>query len=203
MAMPMKDLEPLLEEYKALFAYQNSNALVFLNIPPVILTVVAGLAMYSKEVSPLLGLGIALTMFTMIIWMGYCHSLVNGNGLKLVDIEQRINRYMEQSKDVELSFHSEYVGQGLKILPGYYLYSVLLLAAFCCVLVGALTHFWGTLTSWSWSCPKKVLAVALPGLLNILALGNMFLVERKTQKLRQMIIVKYAMPDRHADRNKG
>lgn len=89
--MPIKEIAPLLEEYKQLFAYANSNALTALKIPPVVLTIASALAIYSKEPPPLFGLGLALAIFIMLVWLGYCHSMVNGLGLRLVEIEQRIN----------------------------------------------------------------------------------------------------------------
>jgi hypothetical protein len=82
----------LLEEYRELFAYAKANALITLQVPPLVMTGATGLAVSLKEIPPLFGAGVALAFFIMLIWLGYCQAMVNGIGLRLVVLEQRINQ---------------------------------------------------------------------------------------------------------------
>jgi hypothetical protein len=189
--MTNEKIDPLIEEYKQLFAYTNSNALITLKIPPVVLTIASALAIYSKEPPPLFGLGLSLAIFIMLVWLGYCHSMINGIGLKLVEIEQRINRILRLDKDTELSFHSWYIAQGSQILPGFQLYSMFLGLAFCVVLGFACTHFWDTMTTWEWSLRAKTSTVLLLALLNLAPFSTMVWYDRKTYRLKREIINKY------------
>ncbi len=190
--MTEKSIEPLLEEYKQLFTYSNSNALATFSVPPAFLVIAAGFAIYKGQLPQLFGLGIAIVIFVILTWLGYCHSMINGIGLRLVDIEQRINKHLKLSVVNRLSFHTDYIAQGSNILPGFHVYSILIALAFCATLCGAIYHFWMTLTMWSWSQQTKICSVVIIVALDFAPFINMICTERKTRVLKQEIIRKYS-----------
>ncbi|MDJ0666090.1 MAG: hypothetical protein QNJ61_02405 [Desulfobacterales bacterium] len=118
--MMKTETDVLLEEYKQLFAFMNSYALATFRVPPVVVTIASALAIYSKELPPLFGLGVSLGVFVMLLWVGCCHAMLSGIGLKLVEIEQKINRNINASApESGLSYHMDYLGQGIQKLPGF------------------------------------------------------------------------------------
>src|SRR5437870_4894237 len=97
--------EPLLEEYKQLFEYAKTNAVITLRVPPLVLVGITAFAAYLEKIPPLFGIGVALVLFIMLLWLGYCHSMVNGIGLRLVDLEQKMNKKWGRKESDGFSFH--------------------------------------------------------------------------------------------------
>jgi hypothetical protein len=186
--MPDHELEPMLEEYRQLFSYVNTNAITTLAIPPVVVTVATGIAVFSKEISPLFGLGTAIAIFVMLVWLGYCHCMVNGIGLRLVELEQRMNHKLKRNATEGFSFHTWYIAQGGNLMPGFNFYSVLLFLVFALVLAGSLVQFWSTMSNWRWDLWAKILGVVLPSAFILAALVNMVLAELKTRKMKANIL---------------
>jgi hypothetical protein len=92
---------------------------------------------------------------------------------------------------MEISFlHSEYLAQP-EILPGFNSYSRLSALVFVAVLIGALTHFWFTMTLWNWGACQKVACIALPVVLDMTAIGIILQAEKKTKKLKEEILLRY------------
>ena len=191
------ELEPLLEEYKQLFTYSNSNAFATLSVPPAFLVIIAGFAIYKGHIPPLFGLGVAAVIFVILTWLGYCHSMLNGIGLRLVDIEQRINRSLKLSEVNKLSFHTDYIAHGANVLrsnmlPGFNIYSMLIGLTLFTTLIGALYQFWMTMTMWNWGPRTKVVCVIIIAFIDFAPAVNMYFAERKTRILKKEIIKKYS-----------
>jgi len=124
----------LMEEYKQLSSYLNNNATAAFRVLPVLITVViaAGGIAWKENVDPLvLYTSISGIIFISLTWIGISQCISNGIGLKLTELEQKINRLIENETDKGvkgLSFYSEYVAEGSKIIPGfkwYYLFLTL------------------------------------------------------------------------------
>ena len=128
----------------------------------------------------------------ILTWLGYCHSMVNGIGLRLVDIEQRINRSLKLSEVNKLSFHTDYIAQGSNILPGFNIYSMLIGLTLFTTLIGALYQFWMTMTMWNWEPRTKVVCVIIVTFIDFAPAVNMYFVERKTRILKKEIVKKYS-----------
>jgi len=192
---PPPSIEPLLEEYKHLFAYANSNALTLLKIPPAFLAGVASIIIYKDKIPELFGLTVSLALFTMLVWIGYCHSMVNGLGIILIEIEHKINNSLELDSNSKLTFHTRYITEGSKILPGFQDYSNLITLALVCVLSGALFHFWLTMSLWGWHHHRKICVITILVVLNIAPLLTIILAEKKTSKLKQQLLSLYSNRD--------
>lgn len=185
---PTGSLIPILEEYKQLFAYANANALTLLKIPPAFLAALGAIVIYKDKLPDLFGLAVSIALFAMLIWVGYCHSMVNGIGIFLIEIEQQINRSQHLSPDTRLSFNSKYISQGSMILPGFQVYSVLSSIPLMAILAGSLYHFWLIMSMWGWSSCLKATMIVLLVTLNLAPLLNMIHAENKTRKKRQSIL---------------
>jgi hypothetical protein len=188
----MDHVEPLLEEYKQLFAWANSNALTSLKVPPLVLGAIIGIGVTSKELHPLFGIGIAFSIFVMFVWLGYCDSMVNGIGLRLIDIEQRINQAAKLSEHTSLTWHKLYIAESGRVLPGFSGNSLLVGVVLLLVLVGALWQSWLAMT---WAVPIKIAVVAFLSALNVAGLGNLLLGEQRTLFEKRRILALYQKSD--------
>lgn len=186
--MPDQAPEPLLEEYKQLFEYAKTNALITLRVPPLVLVGITAFAAYLEKIPPLFGVGVALVLFVMLLWLGYCHSMVNGIGLRLVELEQKMNQKWSRAKSDGFSFHSDYIAQGSEILPGFNVYLILSALAIVGVLAGSLIHFW-LMAQWNWVL--KTVVVILAASFNVGVFINMAHAEKKTRTIKDQILIRY------------
>ena len=181
----------LLKEYKLLStAFENYQSTTF-KLFPVLVTIVCGLTLF-KEINPnLYCLGIPLAIFFILIWLGFCHSMLNYYGIRLLEIEQRINALPGSDMKEKLSFYTFYICEGGKVLYGFNGYvSLMVLVALICML-GSL---WQLETSWE-SIPFvdgiKYFVIVGVAILPIIAIGNMVYAERKYREDKNNIIKKY------------
>ena len=170
------ELEVLIEEYKLITTYVNSTAMGALKVLPVALTALSALAVYRQPIPSLVGPGVALAIFTLLVWVGYCHALVNGYGLKLISMERKINE-IGQFGENELSFHTWDIVRGEDHLPGFSSYTALLGFAYLGLLILALRYF--GLNS-PWPLWQRVITIIGSVCLDIAPLWVMYKSEKKT-----------------------
>ena len=166
----------------------KSHAMSEYAIPPIVISAVVGVVVLTKDLSPLFGLAVALTIFVMLTWLGFCHTMLSGVGLRLVAIEKRLNIQLQRKKSGGFSFHSWHLGQGLECLPGLMVYTLLLGLTVLGILTAALIHFWQTMTTWQWSPWIKVTAILVLVALNLAAVTNYAIVERGTKRKKKIIL---------------
>ncbi len=157
------NLEILIEEYKLVSTYVNTTAMGILKVMPVALTALTALVIYKQPSPALLGLGVAVAIFTLLAWVGYCHSLVHGYGLKLIEMEHRINQ-IGGLGDNGLSFQAWDVAPDpdKDNLPGFRGYTLLIGLAFTSILAAALCYFWlDSGWAWRWKVATIIGAVLL------------------------------------------
>ena len=131
----------LLTEYKQISAALENFQSITFKIPPVILTIVCGLTLF-KEINPLLIFGIPLAIFFTLIWVGYCHSMINYYGLQLIALEQKINDLQKEDSTEKLSFYTNYICEGSNILIGFAWYSGLVAIFIIPCFLASLWNIW-------------------------------------------------------------
>jgi hypothetical protein len=183
------ELSPLLEEYKQLFSWANNVSLTYMKIPSLTLTAFAVYAISVKELNSYFGIVASIAIFILLVFMGICDSMLNGIGLKIVEIELKINAAIHADQLNSLTWHQEYIVHDRRIIPGFDLQCVLLSISILGFLVGALFHVWCSL--YQQSMALAILVVTLLSFLNLATFLTMILAQRKTMRLKQELIHKY------------
>jgi hypothetical protein len=196
--MPDPVIESLMHEYDQMSAYLRDNALISYRILPVVFTIGAGLVIYAKPENALVGPALLIGVLLVIVWVGLCHSMVNGLGLELAEIEQQVNRQLGGSQMRGLSHYTSYIGEGTGFHPGLKIYYGLLSIMLILVLCYAHVQFWQSMTQWSWSFWVKVALTALPVCLNAVAFLNLLHCDKETLRRKKEMIQRYR--DQQSDR---
>jgi|GEM_PF-6393871 len=181
-------VETLMREYDQVSAYLRDNALIAYRVLPVVFTIGAGLTIYFTPQNAIVGPALLFGSFLVVVWLGLCHSMVNSLGVRLTEIEQRINRRLPESQDVGLSHYTIYIAEGMRVHPGLKLYYGLLLIALVLVLCFAHVQFWRGMTEWGWNLGMKLVFTALPICLNSVAVLNLLYIEKETLRLKTEVI---------------
>jgi hypothetical protein len=117
--------------------------------------------------------------------------MVNGHGLRLAEIEQKVNRRFPASEGVELSHYTVHTGEGMRFHPGLKLYYGLLSIALVVVLCFAHFQFWRSMIEWDWSFRTRVIFTVLPICLNVVALLNLLFIEKETVRRKTEVVRRY------------
>ncbi len=175
-------LDALFEEYKQLSTSFDHHVGVSYSVPPVVLTIVTGFFFLSGATSSsLIGFGVALGAIFLLIWLGLIQSMVNHIGVRLVELEIRINRLIDANSEKvkePLSFYRRFVGQGFEIVTGFRVYFVLLAVMVVTILIPASVKSWRTMTAWQFPAWLRIIFVAIPPLLMVIVLLTMRYVDQ-------------------------
>jgi hypothetical protein len=180
----------LLHEYDQLSAYENLNALASFRLLPIGFTISAGVVAYASD-KPLIVIGIPYGLFLFGIWLGFIHAMVNGIGLQLVRLEQKINALLNVGHQRGLAFFSEYIANGRDTLPGFGSYLLPLGLFVVTVLIISFVKSWRVLTLLGWGVWWKVLAIIFPLVLNLSVLFIMYRAEKETKTKKIELIREY------------
>jgi hypothetical protein len=90
--MAKEALDILIEEYKNLSSAIEQHVLLPYKAIPVAITVAGAIALYTAEKSATAGLLVLYGLLLLVCWQAYIQGLVNSYGLRLVELEIRINR---------------------------------------------------------------------------------------------------------------
>jgi len=118
--------------------------------------------------------------------------MLNGIGLKIVEIELKINAVTHANPLNSLTWHQEYIVHERKVLPGFDTQCFLLSVTTLGFLVGALIHAWCSLNEQSLTL--RILTVAILLSLNVCSFLTMVFAQRKTKRLKVELIQKYENP---------
>jgi hypothetical protein len=178
----------LWKEYDQVGKTFEANQSFAFKVPGVVLTVLIGLTVLDDVSRTMLGLGLPFIIFFMFIWLGFGHSMINYYGLRLVDIEKRINAQLSPDHPERLSFYADHVGEGFSVIAGLKTYYVLIVLF---ALVGFGVSLWNFLQDEvlrDWAPLWKMVFWATPVLMTVLAVCNILIVERKTLSRKRKLL---------------
>ena len=184
--MDEQRLKAMLAEYAVLCSTFDKHLTVGYSVIPAALTAVGGFVILAQP-GAYNGLAAAAIILVVVAWMGVSHGLLSMYGLRLVEIEVELDGSLPGLPPQRAAFFTRAIGRGFPILLPY-------LSAF--FLVGsaamflALSEWWQTMTKLAWLPAFKVLGVLAPVLATVLVLGNIYWVERKTQRRMSRILAR-------------
>lgn len=180
-------IETMMHEYDQLSAYLNANAIRALAIPPLVLSAIAGVLAYARQPGLVAGLAMSFVLFFLLVYLGFIHAVVNGIGIRLIVLENRINRYLRKCTSYPedaLTFYAGYIGQGREILPGFNHYVNLLYVPFILFLAYSVVLVWQGGTAKGLPVAARVGLVGLPVVLNGL---TVIVLERASREVKRQV----------------
>ena len=167
---PKDKLAPLLEEYKQLTTWVNNIAAASFKLPALIITGILAVGIAAKDLNQYYGIGVGLALFMILIFLGYCDSMVNGIGLRLIEIELRVNKYLGNDPLTNLTWHRDYIVHESKMLPGFDALGKILVIPFVLLLSAGMVQTWVTLRHLKWHLSYCIATVVFIVFLNAAAI---------------------------------
>lgn len=188
-------LRVLLAEYGQLASTFDKHATIGYTVIPIILTALGGYVILGQYKGDFAGLGISILLSLVITWVGISHSVLNRIGLRLIEIELRIRNSINTTNIKEPFFFTSYIGQGA---PGFGVYFVLLAFEGIVVLCVSVAQWWSTMVGWDVQLVVRIVGVAIPIALNLVAIFNLCFVERNIEQQRLELISNFEV-QRHPE----
>jgi hypothetical protein len=184
-------IDVLLHEYDQLSAYAGENALASFRVLPVVFTISAGVVAYASG-NPRIAICIPYAIFLFGIWLGFIHAMVNGIGLQLVRLEQKINARLNVDSKKGLAFFGDYIVHDSQVpLPGFASYLILLSLFVALALIISFVKSWGVMTVFGWGFSWKIVGIIFPSVLNMSVLFTLNRAEKETKEKKLEIIREY------------
>jgi len=188
-------IDALLHEYDQLSGYVTKTemgALIgTLKMIPILITIAGGTLAYldgtKSEFLPFAWITVCFVIFMLLIWIGLVHSMINGRGLKLVEIECKLNHRLAKTGETGLSFYTYYIAKGRAVAPGFSGY-IWLSFVFCLLLLA--------FSVYKVCCSDNfemihTLLISVPVILSCATLLTIVRAERFSAKEKQSIMTKY------------
>lgn len=181
----------LWNEYEQLSkAFENNQSHAF-QVPSVVIAAILGLTIFKEVNKDFFGFGLPIGIFFIFAWLGFCHSFINYYGLRLVEIEQRINTQLPKGSPDKLSFYTEYVGEAMSVVKGFKGYYSLIAILVIVGYIISLSNAWIVMGKWGWISSGKVVCVTTLTLITVIVLRNIVIVEKRTFKKKKKLLQKY------------
>jgi hypothetical protein len=204
--MPDRHINFLFEEYKALCTSMDGHMRVPYQMLPLCTAVGVVFGIYKAQEPGLAGIIFAYGIVLAFLGVAFIHAILNGTGLRLVEIELLLNRALE-SRDNRVSklgtvngltWYSRVLGESGRIFPGYQSYVILTTILGVGSLGLSLYGGWFGLTEQlKLSKGASAFFVVLPVVLAGLALRRMWFAEQDTHRKKQELLLKFGVIHHH------
>ena len=142
-------LKALLQEHNQLSTSFDKHASIGYGVPPIVLTAVSGIFIFIDPSKRCVGIGIPILILGMLLWIGFSHSVLNHIGLRLVELELRINSHLQVPNNDGLNFYTRYIADGTRVIQGLLVHIVVTaVLGIAFVGIGAV-HLWSIIDACS------------------------------------------------------
>jgi len=186
-------LESLRSEYSQLTALFGNYFMMPYNVIPLAVTICGALTLYGESRKEFWGVIVSYGMVLLLAWLSYIHTFINGVGLRLVELECRINSLVGESHENGLQWFSIMIADGNRVFLG------LLRTTVVVALFGVILYIASFVVGWE-DLQKKIepkpawvgfAILLLPGILMVALLWSMRTVEIRTRRKKQKILQKF------------
>lgn len=189
-------LQNLREEYSKLYSIFEKHWLMPYQIIPIVVTIGGALSIYCKERPIIWGLGISYGFVLLLAWQAFNHVFINETGLKLVELECKINTMTSATLNNCISWQSEMIAKGMEKINGLFTVTVLLGFLIVPIYGGAVFFVWSGLRNIYPNHSEACYAVVLfPTVLIVALIWSMFRTEFQTRRIRKAILEKHSVFD--------
>lgn len=163
------------------------------SVLPFAITVLGALTLYGNTGKGLWGIVIIYGMVLLLAWQSYIHIFINGVGLRLVELECRINALIKVNNEDGLHWCTLFVGQGNHFLRGFWPTTLVVFVFGVLLLAGGSFFAWRDLNAYQFGCPAwiRMVIIAIPTVLLVVLLFIMQSVEKFTRKKRDLILQQF------------
>jgi hypothetical protein len=184
-------LKSLREEYSKLSSLMEKYLFVPYSVLPLALTVLGALTLYGNTAKGLWGVVIIYGMVLLLAWQCYIHIFINGVGLRLVELECRINALTKVKNEEGLHWCSLFVGQGIHVLKGFWSTTLVVFVFGVLLLMAGSFLAWRDLNAVECPARIRIVIIAIPTILLVVLLCIMRSVDKFTRKKRNSILKQF------------
>lgn len=180
-------LETLLTKYSQFSAAALKHETSFYSIIPLLLTAAGGLFFLGsvQERAQIIGLGEPFIFIILLTWLGINHCVLNNYGLKLVELELRINKHLPNK---EFSYYTKNVAAGRQTIIGYSFYCIIFTIAAAVLFFTSLYFLWSTMINWGLSIYGRLIGLLIPLIINFGILAYIYHTEIAFERKKKALV---------------
>ncbi len=191
----LQRLQNLREEYSKLYSLFEKHWMMPYQIIPLLVMVGGAMSIYSKDRAELWGIGVTYGFDLLMLWQAFNHAFINETGLKLVEIECRINRMTAADANSGICWHTEMIANGSDRISGLRRSVVLLTVLIVPIFSAALCVGWLGLSEVYPNHPFLCgLVIVFPCVMMTLILRSMWKTELEVRAKKKDLLKVYPPP---------
>jgi hypothetical protein len=132
----------LVEEYKMLSNYFEKTASIQFTMFPIFITAIVGFISFRLSDPSIVGILFQLFLLFLLVFLGFSHSMLQNYGLKLVEIELKINKNLGLEENEQYSYFTKMLGEGADSIIFFKTYIILLVILLSLLYAFAEYNFW-------------------------------------------------------------